>query len=383
MKTNTAPNGAFRGFGGPQPFFAVEMMMSHIARDLGEEALEFKERHLAAQGDATATGGEYHFPVPLPDMITQVDKACGFREKRDQYKNQSGPRRKGIGISLCYHGAGFTGAGERDLIKAVVKLRKLPDGKVEILTAGIDMGQGLSTVLNKIVANELGKPMDEIIISDADTARVPDSGPTVASRSTMVVGELLRRAAIELRARWIDGEEQIVEERFKEPDFLIPFDLDEFHGDAYPTFSWAVNAVEVELDTITGYTKVLDAHGSFDVGVPIDRRIVTGQMEGGMLQGIGYASMEQMAVDGSGRIRNNSLSDYIIPTSLDVPDMHSMLYEEEYPDGPYGAKGAGELPAVGVAAAYLEAMEQALGGVKLNHIPFTAENAMESLKAAD
>ena len=383
LKTNTVPSGAFRGFGGPQPFFAVEMMMSHIARDLGEEPLGFKERHLAAQGDATATGGEYHFPVPLPDMITQVDKACGFREKRDQYKNQSGPRRKGIGISLCYHGAGFTGAGERDLIKAVVKLRKLPDGKVEILTAGIDMGQGLSTVLNKIVANELGKPMDEIIISDADTARVPDSGPTVASRSTMVVGELLRRAAIELRARWIDGEEQIVEERFKEPDFLIPFDLDEFHGDAYPTFSWAVNAVEVELDTITGYTKVLDAHGSFDVGVPIDRRIVTGQMEGGMLQGIGYASMEQMAVDGSGRIRNNSLSDYIIPTSLDVPDMHSMLYEEEYPDGPYGAKGAGELPAVGVAAAYLEAMEQALGGVKLNHIPFTAENAMESLKAAD
>ena len=381
-KTNTVPNGAFRGFGAPQPFFAVEMMMSHVAHDLGVDPITFKERHLAVQGDTTSTGGKYHFPVPLPAMIKQVDEICGFREKREIYNKQTGTRRRGIGISLCYHGAGFTGAGERDLIKAVVKLRKLPDGRIEILTAGTDMGQGLSTTLAKIVASELKKPMSEIIVAEADTDHVPDSGPTVASRSIMIVGELLRRAASRLQDHWIEGEEQVFEEHFKEPDFVIPFDLERFRGDAYPVYAWAVCAVEVELDMITGNVKVLGSYGSFDVGTPIDRKIVIGQMEGGLLQGIGYASMEQMAVDGRGRIRNNSLSDYLIPTSLDVPNMQCVLYEQEYPDGPYGAKGAGELPTVGVAAAYLEAVEQALGNVKLNHIPFTAENALSARRVA-
>jgi len=351
-------------------------MMSHVARDLGLEPLAFKQQHLAVQNDRTSTGGKYHFPVPIHAMIEQIDKACSFREKHEKYKNQTGKNRKGIGMSLCYHGAGFTGSGERDYIKAVAKLHKFPDGRVEALTANTDMGQGLKTTFTKIVANELKIPMDRVIVGNPDTDRAPDSGPTVASRSIMIVGELLRRAAIRLREMWTDGEEQIIEECFKEPDFVIPFDLDEFHGDAYPAYSWSVNAVEVELDAVTGVTKVLGAFGSYDVGTPIDRNIVIGQMEGGLLQGLGYASMEQMAVDASGKIRNNSLSDYMIPTSLDVPNLECMLYEVEYPDGPYGAKGAGELPAVGAASAYLQAVEQALGDVKLNHIPFTAEDAM-------
>jgi len=383
FKTNTVPNGAFRGFGGPQPFFAIEMMMGHIAREMGEDPLEFKERHLAVQGDATSTSGRYHFPVPLPAMIKQIDSVCGFREKREKYKDQTGTRRRGIGISLFFHGAGFTGAGERDLIKAVVRLRKLPDNRVEILSANTDMGQGLYSTFAKIVANELNIPIDQVITENPDTDRAPDSGPTVASRSLMIVGELLRRAAIRLREAWIDGREQVIEEHFKEPEFVIPFNIEKFRGDAYPTYAWGVNAVEVEVDAITGMIRVLGAYGCFDVGTPIDRNIVIGQMEGGMLQGVGYASMEQIASDNSGRIRNNSLSDYIIPTSMDVPNMQCMLYEEKYPYGPYGAKGAGELPAVGAAAAYLEAMEQALGGAKLNYIPFAAEDAMRILRKGE
>jgi CO/xanthine dehydrogenase Mo-binding subunit len=380
LKTNTVPNGAFRGFGGPQPFFAVEMMMSHIAKNIGEEPLAFKQRHLAKKGDATGTSGKYHFPVPIPAMIEQINEACGYRQKREEYKTQTGALRKGIGISLFYHGAGFTGSGERDLIKAVAKLRKSAAGQVEILTANTDMGQGLNTTFTKIVANELPIPMEQIFVVNPDTDHVPDSGPTVASRSIMIVGELLRRAAIRLREEWADGQEQLIEERFKEPDFVIPFDIEKFSGDTYPTYSWGVNAVEVELDTITGYIKILGAYGSFDVGTPIDRTIVTGQMEGGLLQSIGYASIEKMAVDGTGRIRNNSYSDYIIPTALDVPNMQVMLYKEQYPEGPYGAKGAGELPCVGAPAAYLEAVEQALGGVKLYRIPFSAEDAMVVLR---
>ena len=379
VKTNTSPCGAYRGFGAPQTFFAVEMLMDHIADDLGKEPLVFKERHLVKQGDATSTGVVYHFPVPLPAMIEEVNDASGYRKKREMYtKPQTGRYRRGIGISMHFHGAGFTGSGERDVIKAVTKLHKYPDGKVEILASNSDIGQGIKTTFSKIVANELNLPLDKVIIENPDTDRVPDSGPTVASRSLMTVGELLRRAAIKLRSEWRDGEEQVVEEHFKEPDFVIPFYLDKFQGDAYPTYAWGVNAIELEVDTLTGIAKILGAYASFDVGTPIDYNIVMGQMEGGLLQGIGYSSMEIMKTDSKGRIRNNSLSDYIIPTALDVPNLVCMLHVEEYPDGPYGAKGAGELPLVGVPAAYTSALEQALGR-KVNHIPFTQEDTLKAL----
>lgn len=380
VKTNTSPCGAYRGFGAPQTFFAVEMMMDHIASSLGVEPLAFKEAHIVKQGDATSTGGVYHFPVPLHAMIDQIDKACDYRNKRREYaKPQTGRYRKGIGISMHFHGAGFTGSSERDVIKAVTKLHKYPDGRVEILASNSDIGQGLKTTFSKIVANELNMPLDRVIIENPDTDRVPDSGPTVASRSLMTVGELLRRAAIKLRSEWKDGEDQIIEEHFKEPDFMIPFYLDKFQGDAYPTYAWGVNAIELEIDTLTGMANILGAYGSFDVGTPIDYNIVLGQMEGGLLQGIGYSSMEFMDTDAKGRIRNNSLSDYIIPTALDVPELVCMLHVEKYPNGPYGAKGAGELPLVGIPAAYAEALEQAIGS-RVSHIPFTPEDTVKALR---
>lgn len=379
MKTNTVPSGAYRGFGAPQTFFAVELLMDHIAKDLGEDSLDFKERHLVKQGDPTSTSGVYHFPVPLPAMIGEVDAACDFRRKHREYAlPQTGRFRRGIGMSMYFHGAGFTGSGERDIIKAVCRLLKRADGTVEILAANGEIGQGLRTTFPKIVANELGLPLDKVFYEHPDTARVPDSGPTVASRSLMIVGELLRRCAVRLKEEWKDGEEQVVEEHFREPDFMIPFYLDKFQGDAYPTYAWGVNAIEVEVDTYTGVTKILGAYGSFDVGTPMDEGIVLGQMEGGFLQGIGYASMESMNYDSRGRIRSNSFSDYLIPTAADVPNLQCMLHVEKYPDGPYGAKGAGELPLVGAPGAYVEAMEQALGGkVRLHHAPFTQEDAMK------
>lgn len=378
-KTNTTPTGAYRGFGAPQTFFAVEMMMDHIAKDLEQDSLEFKEKHIVKQGDATSTSGKYHFPVPIPDMIDEIDKACDFRRKHKEYAlPQSGRYRRGMGMSMYFHGAGFTGSGERDIIKAVCRLHKYPDGTVEILASNGEIGQGLRTTFPKIVARELNLPLEKVYYDHPDTARVPDSGPTVASRSLMVVGELLRRCAIKLRSQWIDGEDQIVEEHFKEPDFVIPFYLDKFRGDAYPTYAWGVNAIEVEVDTYTGLTEILGAYGSFDVGTPIDMNIVMGQMEGGFLQGIGYASMEYMDYDNKGRIRNNSFSDYLIPTAADVTNLKCMMHVEKYPGGPYGAKGAGELPLVGAPGAYVEAMEQALGGsVRLNHAPFTPEDTMK------
>lgn len=382
MKTNTIPTGAYRGFGAPQTFFAVEMIMDHIARDLGENPLAFKQRNMVRQHDKTSTGGQYHFPVPLPEMIAEVEAMSCYQEKWSEYqKPQTSRWHKGIGLSIWFHGAGFTGSGERDIIKAVARLRKRKDGTVEVLASQTDIGQGIKTTLCKIVANELNLPLEKVIYENPDTDRVPDSGPTVASRSLMTVGELLRRAAIRLRSQWKEGVEQVTEEHFKEPDFVIPFYLDTFQGDAYPTYAWAACAVEVQVDMLTGVNEVLGTWACFDVGTPIDMNIVVGQMEGGLMQGLGYSSMEQMTTDAKGRIRNNSYSDYIIPTSVDVPNLQVKMHVVEYPLGPYGAKGAGELPLVGVPGAYIEALEQALGGATLHHAPFSAEDAMKILSA--
>ncbi len=376
VKTNTVPCGAFRGFGAPQTFFAVEMMMAHIAARLGEDPLAFKMRHMVRQGDLTSTEGRYHFPVPLPAMIREVETMSDYAHKWAEYRQpQTGRFRRGIGMSLWFHGAGFTGSGERDHIKAVTRLHKTPDGRVEVLASQTDIGQGIKTTLCKIVANELNLPLHKVFYDNPDTDRVPDSGPTVASRSLMTVGELLRRAAIRLRSEWVEGQDQVVEENFREPDFVIPFYIEKFQGDAYPTYAWAACAVEVEVDSLTDTHEVLGAWASFDVGTPIDLNIVIGQMEGGLLQGLGYASMEQMAYDGTGRIRNNSFTDYIIPTAMDVPVLQVKMHVEPYPLGPYGAKGAGELPLVGAPGAYMVAMEQALG-ISINHIPFSAEDAL-------
>lgn len=379
VKTNTIPNGAFRGFGAPQTFFAVEMMMDHVAKKLEKDPLEFKAQHIVKQDDATSTSGKYHFHVPLPEMIDRIDTITDYRNKTKLYKNQTGRYRKGIGMSLFFHGCGFTGSGERDLIKAVAKLRKNSDDTVEILTANTDMGQGIKTTFSKIVAKTLGIPNERVIVENPDTDQVPDSGPTAASRSLMVVGELLRRAAERLKKEWKSGEKQLIEEHYVHPDFLIPFSIEKFRGDAYPDYAWGVNVIEVEVDTLTATQKVLGAWGVYDVGVPIDMNIIQGQMQGGFLQGIGYASMENISYNSEGRIRNNSFSDYIIPTAVDVPNLITEVMNNPYIEGPFGAKGAGELPTVGPAAAYIQALENAIN-TDVNKIPFTAEDTMKVLQ---
>lgn len=379
VKTNTVPCGAFRGFGAPQTFFAVELMMDHVAKRLGVSSLDLKEKYMVKQGDSTSTSGKYHFHVPLPEMIKKLEELSDCRRKQLSYKNQTGRYRKGMGMSLFFHGCGFTGSGERDLIKAVVRLKKNSDDTVEILASNADIGQGIKTTFSKIVADTLGIDIDRVLIENPDTDRVPDSGPTVASRSLMTVGGLLKRAAKQLKETWKTGEEQVVEEHFAEPEFVIPFDLKTFQGDAYPTYSWGANAVEVEVDTLTATTKVLGAWGVYDVGVPVDINIIHGQMQGGLLQGIGYASMEQIGYNSEGRIRNNSFSDYIIPTAMDAPMLITEIINNPYSHGPYGGKGAGELPLVGVAPAYLEAMENALG-VNLHKVPVTQEDVMKVIQ---
>lgn len=376
LATNTVPTGAFRGFGAPQSFFAIEMHMEHLAKKLGIDPLDMKKRHLVKMGKATATSGSFRDPVLLPEMLNEVEGMSKYSLKYKAYKKQAATVRKGIGMSVFLHGCGFTGSGERDHIRATVKLRKYPDGIVEILVANVDMGQGLQTTLNKIVATTLDISMDDIIYSNPDTDRVPNSGPTVASRSLMIVGKLLERAAIKLKETWIDGKEQEITEHYKHPE-LIPWDESKFEGDAYPTYSWGINVVEVEVDTLTGQIGLTGCWSVFDIGKAIDERIIRGQIEGGMVQGLGYGSLEVMQSQ-NGLLKQKSITDYIIPTAKDVVKIENKLIDNPYMEGPFGAKGAGELTLIGGAPALAAAVENALGA-PINQIPITPEYIMEVL----
>ena len=376
MMTNKVPTGAYRGFGAPQTHFAVETLMDHIAAYVGEDPLEFKMKHLAKQGDLTSTSGIFHYPVILPDMIDKANKLTDYENKRARYKHQSGRMRRGIGMGLSIHGCGFTGSAEKDFLKSVASLKKYKDGTVEILASNSDMGQGVKTTFAKIVAKALDIPLSRVVITSPDTDRVPNSGPTVASRSIMIVGKLLEDAAKELKENWEEDKEQEVVRHYRHPENLIPWCLDDFTGDPYPTYSWGVNVIEVELDMLTGESHVIGGCGVYDVGTAIDERVMKGQIEGGMLQGIGYASMEKME-SAEGRIAQCSFTDYMVPTSMDTANIKTFMMDNLYENGPFGAKGAGELTLLGSGPAFVQALEQA-NGCQFSAIPVTPEQVIKS-----
>lgn len=374
--TNTVPSGAFRGFGAPQSIFAIESLMNHLAYQIGVTPFELRKKYLSKQGDKTSTGGEFHDPVKLEEILEKLDKSSGYSEKYDRWLGQTGRFRRGIGLSVFLHGCGFTGSAERDFIRSVVKLQKNADDTVRILVSNTDIGQGLKTTLSKIVAEVLGIPFGQVYIDNPDTDIVPNSGPTVASRSLMIVGRLLEKASYRMKADWEPGVPQLVEQHYVHPD-LIPWDMGTFSGDAYPTYSWGANVVEVEVDTLLAATKVTGVWGAFDVGTAIDTTIMRGQMEGGMLQGLGYGSMEKMECV-NGAIRQSSITDYIIPTAKDTVPFETILIDNPYREGPFGAKGAGELTLIGTAPAYTAAVENAIG-MPVYQIPLTPERIMEVL----
>lgn len=370
--TNTVPNGAFRGFGAPQMLFAVEMFINHVAKELHVDPLAFRRKHLAKQKDKTSTNGLFRDPIIMPEMLQKVLDESNYIEKVKAYEKRE--VNKGIGMSWFLHGCGFTGSGEQTHINAVVKLHKDEFNFVHILIAAVDMGQGIETTMRKIVNNILEIPMEQVVYSKADTSKVPDSGPTVASRTIMIVGGLVARAAKRLKEEWKDQIDQVITEKYQHPSY-IEWDEEKFIGDAYPAYSWGISIVEVEVDPITYQVDVKETWSVYDVGKAIDERIIIGQADGGLLQGLGYGYLEVMnSVEG--KISQKNVTDYIIPTSVDIPIMHTYIMDNPYPLGPYGAKGAGELPLIGGAPAVALAIENAIGK-KIMKIPATPEYIME------
>ena len=372
MGTNMFPSCAFRGFGAPQTIFAIETHLDHLARHLGVDPLEFKMQYIAKRGDETTTNGHIIEEVKLPEMLEVVTREADYWRKAKEYKPGCG---RGIGIAMYNHGGAFTGNGEQAIIKAHARLVKTGD-RVSIQVGSTEMGQGFKTSLRKICAATLGVSIDQIEYLDPDTSKVVDSGPTAASRSIMVVGRLVERAAQEMKARWDEGD-FTTEVEYEHPDGY-PWDQDTFRGDAYLGYGWGVACVEVEVDRLTNEVKTVGIWSSHEIGKAIDELIVHGQINGGILQSLGYGAMEKLEVK-NGHFKQKSMSDYVIPTSMDFPKQFYHIQENPYPWGPYGAKGMGELVFNGASAAYVDAVERALN-TRFTSIPIPPEDIEEAMK---
>src|SRR5262249_21873215 len=328
-------------------------------------------------------------------------------------KGLTGRKRRGIGMSLFFHGAGFTGSGEAKM-KAQAGVEVTGDGRVRILSGSTEIGQGTRTIFCQIVADEVGVDLDSVEMEEPDTSRVPDSGPTMAIRTCMIVGRVVQLAAREIKekllrfaAEWhgapqvaltqgrfvasgkdLAGFSDMAGEyiahhgvlrafvRYSHPQG-IEWDDDNYSGDAYPVYSWGADVAEVEVDMDTFEVTVLKLTTAHDLGRAIHPVLAQGQVEGGALQAVGYGLLENL-VWNQGRIVNNRLTNYIIPTSLDAPDMESLIIENPYPHGPFGAKGVGELPIDGPAPAIAAAVFSATGAF-ISEIPITPERLMAAL----
>ncbi|HJP72401.1 MAG TPA: xanthine dehydrogenase family protein molybdopterin-binding subunit, partial [Candidatus Limnocylindria bacterium] len=393
MATNTPPNGAFRGFGAPQTEFAAEMQVNRIAEALDASPLDLRRRWVYREGDVTPTGQVLRESVAGIEVLEAAARASAFDRTHAQTRSMRESRTDGarvatgIGLALAWHGAGFTGSGEVQLA-SVASLELTDEGRIRILTASTEMGQGTKTIFPQLVADALGVEYDEVEIAPQDTSLVPDSGPTVASRTAMVVGGLLIRAAEKLRARveeatgrpfaasYHEAGPMRIDERFV-PYPGEPFDDKTYRGDAYPAFGWACAVAKVDVDLDTGEVTVRDCVSADDVGRAIHPVLAEGQVEGGTLQAIGYATIEEMKLI-DGRYLNDRLATYLIPTSLDAPRIRSILVEKPYSGSPHGAKGIGELPMDVGAPAVVAAIHDAVG-VWIHDLPATPERILAAL----
>ena len=399
--TNTPPNGAFRGFGAPQTEFAAETHLDRIAEALGISPLEIRRRNAYREGDTTATGQVLRESVAALDVLEAAAEASGFERVRGRHEAEAGAAgpdaqsSSGIGIALGWHGAGFTGSGEEHLA-SVATIELTADGAILALTASTEMGQGARTVLAQVVAEALGIEPEAVEVARADTSRVPNTGPTVASRSTMMAGGLLATAADHLRHdveaatgrpfaqsyRAFAAERgglRATEQFHGFPG--IEWDDETYRGDAYPAYSWACAVAAVDVDRDTGEVRVRSVVQAVDAGRIVNRVLAEGQVEGGTLQGVGYATIEEVQVR-DGAYRNDRMSTYLVPTALDAPRIETVFVERPFSGVAHGAKGLGELPMDVPAPAVIAAIHDATGAW-ITGLPATPEKVLAAIIARE
>jgi len=405
VATNTPPHGAFRGFGAPQSLFALERHMDRIARAVGLPPEELRRRNLLRSGETTATRQPINEPIDLPGMMDFALEQAGWAQKKREFAEHNRKPdvrvKKGIGLATFFHGSGFTGSGEAWLA-SVAGVEADRDGRVSVLAASTEIGQGTNTIFSQIAADALGVPYEWVEVSQPDTARVPNSGPTVASRTAMIVGKLVESAAQgvleSLRkegflrpghtpADFAHACGQYVEKhgrlagsaQYEKPPHVV-WDDAKYEGAAYGAFGWATYVAAVSVDLTTYETRVEDFVAVQDIGTVLHPVLAAGQVEGGVAQGIGFALYENV-VWRDGRMANARMTNYVIPTSMDVPPIRVFFRPLPYAYGPAGAKGVGELPLDGPAPAILNAMEDALG-VPFDRVPALPEAVLDALEKA-
>ena len=372
VATNTPPNGAFRGFGAPQTQFAMEVHIERIAERLGMDSLALREINAISPGDTTATGQLMRGDCSARMVLDEAVKRTDYRRRREELRGTN----RALGLSLFFHGAGFTGSGERHL-NSKARLDLTPTG-VRIAVGSTEIGQGTRTMHAQIVADALGIPYDDVEVAQPDTDLVADSGPTVASRTCMVVGKILEECAHEMRAQlgtatpaeyYARHGAFSVLRKYEPPDW-IEWDDHTYRGDAYASYAWGCNIVELELDPDTLEVRPVKITAVQEFGRPIHPALAQGQIEGGTAQGLGYALLERVVMK-NGAMANAQLTNYVIPTTLDTPEMDIVMLENRYDGGPFGAKGLGELPMDGPAPAVVNAIRSL--GLDVREIPATPE----------
>jgi CO/xanthine dehydrogenase Mo-binding subunit len=403
VATNVPPHGAFRGFGAPQSVFALERHLDRVAEAVGLAPDEFRRRNFIHQGETIAVGQVIHEKVDMERLMDRAFELSGYHEKRKRFTAEN-PRkmmRKGIGFAAFFHGAGFTGSGEERLASEVAA-EATSDGRVRIMAASTEMGQGTNTIFSQIAGDALGIAQEQIEIVQPDTANVPNSGPTVASRTSMIVGKLVETAALEIQRKLMEGDflpsnynaaefadacrrylEQIGPltsfAKYEHPRDLL-WDDERYEGHAYGAYAWAIYVAEMSVDMRTAEACVDDFVAVQEVGKVINPVLAAGQIEGGIAQGIGMALYEKVVWQ-EGRMVNGQMTNYIMPTSMDVPPIRVYFEEIPYERGPSGAKGIGELPLDGTAPAIANAISHATGA-NITRVPVTPEILSELLESA-
>ncbi len=432
--SNTPPHGAFRGFGAPQTVFAFERHLDRCADALGLDPVALRRRNLIQRGETLAISQRIDEPIAIEAWMDEALTDIDYTGKRAAYaafnadaQASGSPLRRGVGVAVFMHGAGFTGSGE-DYLASEVMVRAHARGGIEICTANTEIGQGSITVFTQIAADALGLPMDLVSVAKPDTDHVPNSGPTVASRTSMVVGHLVARACDDLVARLAangtltDDDRRSADEletadrvsalsdakgKQYRPDRLQAalrcaasdeagategwatyqrppggaWDDKAYKGIAYGTYAWATYCAAVEVDLTTFETRILDFVAGQEIGRVLNPLLAEGQIQGGVVQAMGWALLEDtIYVDG--HVKNPNMTNYVVPTFADVPDVKVLFQESPYAYGPWGAKGIGELPMDGPAPAICNAISHAIG-VQVDTIPATPERVMRAVLAAE
>ena len=407
LYTNNPPAGAYRGFGAPQAHFAAETQMDILAEKLGISPLDLRRKNALRIGALTVTGQKLRESVGLLETIDRVAQAMQAEEAVPSFP----PKRRGWGVACAYKNVGL-GGGVPD--SAGVELEVFADGHAEVRAGAAEVGQGIVLVLAEIVAEELGVQYDKINVLVGDTDLTPDGGPTTASRQSYITGNAARLAARSLKdtlARVVAEELDVPpgslvfrESRIEAPDGKV-ISLEEAvrlgegeghslvasevytppktvplgeEGDMHFAFGYATQAAEVEVDINSGQVKVLRVIAAHDVGRALNPQAVEGQLEGGVLMGLGYALMEDFTVE-KGRPLKTTLTKYRIPTPREMPEITPIMVEHPTEQGPYGAKGVGEITSIPTAPAITNAIYNAVG-VRTFSLPATPESILAGLK---